>query len=704
VLAAVVAVGGAGSATARTSQLAPKGIDLSHWNGAVDWSQVATAGYAFALLNATEGTSITDATYPLNRFGAGGVGVRVGAYHFARPTGSSDAAVAASAIAQADYFLAYAQPKAGDLLPVLDLEATGGLSSAQLTAWTQAWLEEVRARLGVAPVVYASPHFWQTALGDTPVIAAAGDPLWIAHWTQAALPILPGAGWGGFGWTFWQWTDCTKVPGIVRCVDGDRFNGDDLGVASIPPAPRGPPIAGLPPEIVGTPETGQLLAATPGDWSGGKPIAFAYQWERCSPAQGCTTIDGATSETYTPTPADAAYTLEVSVAAQGPGGTTASATSPPTLAVAGTGVAPAAAPTTTTTPSVQGTAQAGQTLTAVRGKWTGAVTAFAYQWRRCAANGVSCVAITGAARTQYTLTPDDIGETLVLVVTATGRGGSRSATSATTAAIAPAPIPAPAVGSALAQPGQAGAVASPDQTATVTWQPGAVPANAAVTLGPSASRLALPSTALSLGVGAAAPLPWALDLQFAVTAPDAVPGFLPGSGVWQPLAELASPALPSGQQFGAYRDAAGALHVLTRVPGRVALFAAGHWGDPRFDSASRPSLTLITAPTVQPRPNGTVLLLGRFTLDSQAHVYASVVDPGGARAVLLQQGSRLGWWLQGLPTKTFQTLQLRPGAFPIRARIPAQQLRAAGGYTLRIVAIDPYGRRAQLLVPFTPPG
>src|ERR1051325_10840028 len=87
-LATLTAVALTGAASSARSQLAPHGIDLSHWNGTVDWVQVATAGYSFALLNASEGTSITDATYPLNRSGAGAVGVRIGAYHFARPSGT----------------------------------------------------------------------------------------------------------------------------------------------------------------------------------------------------------------------------------------------------------------------------------------------------------------------------------------------------------------------------------------------------------------------------------------------------------------------------------------------------------------------------------------------------------------------------------------------------------------------------------------
>ncbi len=481
----------AGSARAQT---APTGIDVSNWQGRIDWVKVAGGGYRFAFAKATEGTTFDDATYPLNRSGTAAVGLRIGAYHFARPTGSTDAAAVASAVAQAEHFVDYAQPARGDLLPVLDLESNGGLSTARLQLWTRTWLDHVVARLGARPIVYASPSFWKTSLGDTPVFAQAGHRLWIAHWTKAALPILPGAGWGGLGWTFWQWTDCNKVPGILNCVDGDRYNGPDAAAASLPAYPLGPPVANAPATIVGTPQAGKLLAALPGGWGGGKPASFGYQWQRCDAGgAGCVPISAAVRETYTPVAADVGHALTVVVSARTPSGT-ASVGSAATLAVASGGTTGSTAPQATALPSIQGTLQAGQTLTAQVGNWTGSPASFAYQWRRCDPAGGACAAIEGAGSQTYTLTPDDIGSTLSLVVTATGRGGSGSAVAPTTAAVAPAPVPEAVPGSAVAQPGQAGNVVAVGGGATVSWQPGAVTAGATVALSPVAGRLPVAGT------------------------------------------------------------------------------------------------------------------------------------------------------------------------------------------------------------------
>jgi hypothetical protein len=258
-------------------------------------------------------------------------------------------------------------------------------------------------------------------------------------------------------------------------------------------------------------------------------------------------------------------------------------------------------------------------------------------------------------------------------------------------------VPAPVVASSPADPGLAGAVSTLDGTAVATWQPGTVTLSSLITLASTPSRLALPGSSLSLGITSPAPLPWPVDLQYAAAAPDAVPGFLPGSGVWQAVSQLSAPSLPDGQNFGVYRDPAGTLHFLTRSPGRIALFAPGKWGDPRFASSHAPNLALVNDFTVTRRADGSALIRGRVTLDTQAHLYVSLLTPHG-QALLPQQGSRVGWWLTGLPTTTIQTLQLRPGAFPIRLVVPAGQIGATGSYSLRLAAIDPYGRHVQFLV------
>src|SRR5689334_22369312 len=111
--------------------------------------------------------------------------------------------------------------------------------------------------------------------------------------------------------------------------------------------------------------------------------------------------------------------------------------------VAGTGFAaqssPAAAnyaPTNTAAPTISGTPQVGQTLTASTGTFTSDTTpTYAYQWQRCDAQGNNCAAITGATSSTYVVQSADLGKTIRVSVTATNSSGSTSATSAQTAVV-----------------------------------------------------------------------------------------------------------------------------------------------------------------------------------------------------------------------------------------------------------------------------
>ena len=303
----VLAAAAAGAAQSAATPNA-KGIDVSHWQGTIQWPHVAAAGYIFAFGKATESTTYTDPTtrQPLRRR----VGrLTFGAYHFGRPGGSGDAGIIANAIAQADYFLDVAQPQAGELPPVLDLESKGALAFAGLQKWTRAWLDHVAARTGVAAFVYASPSFWKTALGDTVDVADAGYPLWIAHWTTNASPLVPAEPWGGQSWTFWQHTSHGTVPGITPQVDLDRFRGADPSVAAIRGIRPGCRSRAPSDHRRHRPDR-QDARGGAGRVGGGKPLVFAYQWQRCDAAgAGCAPIVGATAETYLPVTDDVGHAL-----------------------------------------------------------------------------------------------------------------------------------------------------------------------------------------------------------------------------------------------------------------------------------------------------------------------------------------------------------------------------------------------------------
>jgi len=186
-----------------------EGLDVSEWQGSIDWAAVRNSGRAFAFIRASDGLGHTDGTFASNWPSARAAGVTRGAYQYFRP--SEDP------VAQADLFLQLmGPPLPGDLPPALDVEITGGLAAPDLRAAVDAWSSRIGSALGRPPIVYASPGFWSQVGGG-----ADADPLWEADWTSGC-PSLPSS-WSA--WTFWQYSDAGSVEGISGTTDLDRFNG-----------------------------------------------------------------------------------------------------------------------------------------------------------------------------------------------------------------------------------------------------------------------------------------------------------------------------------------------------------------------------------------------------------------------------------------------------------------------------------------------
>jgi len=217
----------ASASAARAAPSTIPGIDISQWQETIDWPSVDPTKVTFVIMRATRGKFTVDPSYATNLAGASQNGFIVGAYHRATPSSENG-----DAVAEADHFVAVARNAAGDIIPALDIEETGGLSVTQLQDWVQTWVARVYNRLGVRPMVYASPYFWRTSMGDSHWFADHGYPLWIANWYVSA-PDVPANNWQGKGWTFWQWSSTGSVSGISTNVDRDRFSGTDLRMGEI---------------------------------------------------------------------------------------------------------------------------------------------------------------------------------------------------------------------------------------------------------------------------------------------------------------------------------------------------------------------------------------------------------------------------------------------------------------------------------------
>lgn len=201
-----------------------EGVDISVYQGTIDFNKVKAAGKRFVIAKATEGIGFLDKKWLANKAGAMAAGLAFTGYHFARPDLNPT-----NPVGEADWFVSQLALVPGMLPPALDIEHHGTLTDSQMQAWIGAWLNEVYLKTGVRPMIYTSPSFWSSYVGNTRVFADQGyTVLWIAHWFVSA-PTVPASNWGGHSWTFWQYDDCGKVPGIPStCVDLDRFHFTDF--------------------------------------------------------------------------------------------------------------------------------------------------------------------------------------------------------------------------------------------------------------------------------------------------------------------------------------------------------------------------------------------------------------------------------------------------------------------------------------------
>jgi hypothetical protein len=203
------------------------------------------------------------------------------------------------------------------------------------------------------------------------------------------------------------------------------------------------PANSSPPAISGTAQEGQTLTADKGAWTGTEPIVYTLEWQSCNSGGGsCATIKGATDTTYKLSKQEVGNTIRVVVTAKNADGSV-SVTSVATAVAA----AVTAEPTNSSPPTLSGTAQEGQTLTASKGTWTGTEPiAYTYAWQRCDSSGGHCSTIGGVTGTTYTLQKVDIDKTLRVEVSAKNAGGTTSARSGSTVVVKAAPVtPAPSV-------------------------------------------------------------------------------------------------------------------------------------------------------------------------------------------------------------------------------------------------------------------
>ena len=192
------------------------GLDVSKYQGQIDFAAVAGAGYRYVLVKATQGVDYIDPNFKTNYQQAKAAGLLVGAYHYYMTDDEPEP--------QFQNFSGNAGLLSGDLPPVVDIEALAKNSLPDLAQNLQQFLEQLEQHHGVKPIIYTGENFANQYLNGL-----GAYPLWLAEYGVDS-PTLP-HGWQT--WTFWQYSQSTTVAGIEGKVDGDRFNGDEAALKAL---------------------------------------------------------------------------------------------------------------------------------------------------------------------------------------------------------------------------------------------------------------------------------------------------------------------------------------------------------------------------------------------------------------------------------------------------------------------------------------
>ncbi|WP_431711915.1 GH25 family lysozyme [Glutamicibacter uratoxydans] len=214
------------------------GIDVSHHQGTVNWSQARQQGARFAYIKATQSwptTVFKDPQFDRNYTQAQQAGVIRGAYHFAMPAHSSGKTQAHEFLGRGGGWSADGQT----MPPLLDIEwnpypettynagkgdSCYGMTSAQLQSWIQDFGQTIKSATGRLPMIYTAQSWWDDCIGQTS--AFKNWPLHVSIFPTADVAKNPRqlpAGWTTFN--VWQYTDNSNLLGNSNNVDANVWNG-----------------------------------------------------------------------------------------------------------------------------------------------------------------------------------------------------------------------------------------------------------------------------------------------------------------------------------------------------------------------------------------------------------------------------------------------------------------------------------------------
>lgn len=203
--------------TGDVSKYTVRGVDVSEYQGNINWEVLAGQGIDFAYIKATKGTDTNDKKFKVNWENAQKANVKVGAYHlftYDQP-----------APQQAENFIGSVPDADGTLPPAVDIELYGKdrddpPEQAKIVPALTEFLDLLEEHYGAKPVIYATKKAYELYIAGH----FKGNPLWIRD--PDSEPSLP----DGRDWTFWQYNNDGELKGYEgesRFIDLNVYKGTE---------------------------------------------------------------------------------------------------------------------------------------------------------------------------------------------------------------------------------------------------------------------------------------------------------------------------------------------------------------------------------------------------------------------------------------------------------------------------------------------
>lgn len=197
-------------------KMAVHGVDVSRWQGDINWAKLRSQGANFAYIKATDGGDHLDPMFKKNWRRANEAGLKRGAYHFfywCRTAGE-----------QADWFIRNVPRDPTALPPVIDVEWNGESSCKRrpsrerVLEKMQVFMDKLERHYGQRPIIYTAPDFYRDNLQG----AFPNHPFWLRSVAAHPSKVYPGR-----KWVFWQYSGSGLSHGVEGRIDLNVFNGSE---------------------------------------------------------------------------------------------------------------------------------------------------------------------------------------------------------------------------------------------------------------------------------------------------------------------------------------------------------------------------------------------------------------------------------------------------------------------------------------------